>query len=196
MNTVMNTHLDLVTILGIAIAVSMDALVVSITNGFMMREFKVQHALRIAFFFGLFQALMPLIGWLAGISLASYIRTFDHWIAFGLLLVIGIKMLWECRKMDSDSSSRDCLHFPTLLLLSVATSIDALAVGISFALLDTAIFYPIAVIGAITFIICFIGVAVGSRITGFHGGKLEAAGGIILIIIGIKILLEHLIKGI
>ena len=192
----MHTHLDFITILGIAVAVSMDALVVSITNGCMMREFRVRHALRIAFFFGFFQALMPLIGWLAGISLAGYIRTFDHWIAFALLLVIGVKMIWECRKVDSDSSSRDCLHFPTLLLLSIATSIDALAVGVSFALLDTTIFYPIAVIGGITFVICFVGVASGSKMSHFHGGKLDAAGGIILILIGLKILLEHLIQGI
>jgi len=192
----MDTHLDIITILGIAIAVSMDALVVSIANGFMMKEFRVRHALRIAFFFGLFQALMPFIGWLAGISLASYIRDLDHWIAFALLLLIGLKMIWECRKVDDDNYSMDCLHFSTLFMFSIATSIDAFAVGVTFALLDTRIFYPIAVIGGITFIICFVGVAVGNRVIHFSGKRLEAIGGFILIALGIKILCEHLIKGI
>lgn len=192
----MHSHLDFITILGIAAAVSMDALVVSVGNGFMMKEFKVRHALRIAFFFGFFQAAMPLIGWFAGIGLSGYIRAFDHWAAFFLLMGIGIKMIWECTRVDPEKPSRDCLHFPTLLLLSVATSIDALAVGISLALLDTAIFFPAAVIGAVTFFVCFFGVAAGSRIARFSGAKIEFLGGLILIIIGAKILYEHLVQGI
>ncbi|MBN2049691.1 MAG: manganese efflux pump [Spirochaetales bacterium] len=192
----MNSHLDLITLLGIAVAVSMDALVVSIGNGFFMKEFRVSRALRIAFSFGFFQALMPLIGWLAGYSLAEFICAWDHWVAFALLVTIGVKMIWECRKVSSDTAVRDCSGFSTLLLLSIATSIDALAVGVSFALLDTSIFYPITVIGIVTFIVCFAGVLAGSKMVRFHGAGLELTGGLILIAIGVKILLEHLIKGI
>lgn len=191
----MHTHLDLIAIFGIAVAVSLDALVVSVSNGYMMKEFKVRHAFRIAFFFGFFQAAMPLVGWLAGIGLAGYIKAFDHWVAFAILTGIGIKMIWECSRLKPDDPAKNCLHFPTLLLLSVATSIDALAVGVSFALLDTAIFYPILIIGGVTFVVCFIGVGVGNRIPRFSGVKLEFIGGVVLILIGGKILYEHLVQG-
>lgn len=170
----------------------MDALSVSVTNGCIIKELKPRHAFRIAFFFGFFQAMMPVIGWAMGSLFYSYIRSFDHWIAFGLLFFIGIKMIYESFKKDEEKKQKDCRHYPTLLILSLATSIDALAVGVSFALLDVQIIFPAAVIGIITFIVCLAGVFVGNRIGQFFENRLELAGGIILIGIGVKILVEHL----
>lgn len=185
--------MDFLTLIGIAVGLSMDALAVSVANGFMIKQLRARHAFRIAFFFGLFQALMPLIGWAAGITFSQYIKTFDHWIAFGLLILVGGRMIWESVSSSrKDEAVKNCLHFPTLLLLSIATSIDALAVGVSFAFLDITIWLPILVIGLITFVICFIGVNIGSRLGPVFGNKLGIIGGIVLIGIGIKILIEHL----
>lgn len=185
--------MDFLTLIGIAIGLSMDALAVSVANGFMIKQLRIRHAFRIAFFFGLFQALMPLIGWAAGITFSQYIKTFDHWIAFGLLILVGGRMIWESvSSSHKEEAVKNCLHFPTLLMLSIATSIDALAVGVSFAFLDITIWLPILVIGLITFVICFIGVNIGSRLGPVFGNKLGIIGGLVLIGIGIKILIEHL----
>jgi len=171
----------------------MDALAVSVANGFMIKQLRARHAFRIAFFFGFFQALMPLIGWAAGITFSQYIKTIDHWIAFGLLLLVGGRMIWESLSSSGkDEATRNCLHFPTLLVLSIATSIDALAVGVSFAFLDMTIWLPILVIGLVTFVICFIGVFIGSKMGRIFGNKLGIIGGLVLIGIGLKILIEHL----
>ena len=185
--------MDFLTLIGIAIGLSMDALAVSVANGFMIKQLRLRHAFRIAFFFGFFQALMPLIGWAAGITFSQYIKTFDHWIAFGLLILVGGRMIWESvSSSQKDAVAKNCLHFPTLLMLSIATSIDALAVGVSFAFLDITIWLPILVIGLITFVICFIGVNIGSKLGPIFGNKLGIIGGLVLIGIGIKILIEHL----
>ena len=185
--------MDFLTLIGIAVGLSMDALAVSVANGFMIKQLRIRHAFRIAFFFGLFQALMPLIGWAAGITFSQYIKTFDHWIAFGLLILVGGRMIWESiSSSKKDEAVKNCLHFPTLLMLSIATSIDALAVGVSFAFLDITIWLPILVIGLITFVICFIGVNIGSKLGPVFGNKLGIIGGIVLIGIGMKILIEHL----
>jgi putative Mn2+ efflux pump MntP len=149
------------------------------------------HAFLIAGFFGIFQALMPLIGWAAGLSFSSLIENFDHWVAFGLLASIGGKMVWESLRRKGKCEERNCLHLPTLLLLSLATSIDALAVGLSFAMLEIGIVRPILIIGGITFVICFAGLFLGNRVGHFFENKLELAGGLILIGIGVKILVEH-----
>ena len=175
---------------------SMDALAVSVANGFAIKDLRPRHAFRMAFFFGLFQAVMPLIGWSAGVTIRSYIKDFDHWVAFGLLAFIGAKMIWESRSIDLDVNSKNCLHFPTLMLLSIATSIDALAAGISFAMLDMLILIPVVIIGGITFIICLIGTQIGSRFGHLFESKLEIVGGIVLMLIGVKILIEHFVKGI
>lgn len=174
----------------------MDALAVSITNGFVIKELKLKHAFRIAFFFGLFQAAMPVVGWFAGVTIRSYIKDFDHWIAFGLLSFIGIKMIWESRALNMEVDSNNCLHFPTLLLLSLATSIDALAVGVSFAMLEIRIVLPVVIIGGITFVNCLIGTQLGKRFGHLFENKLEIIGGIVLVLIGLKILFEHLVKNI
>jgi len=186
--------MDLLVLIGIAIGLSMDALAVSVANGIMIKKLQVRHAFRIAFSFGFFQAIMPLIGWAAGITFSSYIKNFDHWIAFVLLLLVGGRMIWESvSASQKDEVVRNCLHFPTLLILSIATSIDALAVGVSFAFLDLVIWLPILLIGLITFVICFIGVILGNKLGPIFGNKLGIIGGVVLIGIGVKILLEHLI---
>lgn len=190
--------MDLLVLIGLAVGLSMDALAVSVANGIMIKKLQVRHAFRIAFFFGFFQALMPLIGWAAGITFSQYIQPVDHWIAFGLLALVGGRMIWESLGKTPENNGEDlphnCLHFPTLLLMSIATSIDALAVGISFALIGTIIWLPVLIIGMITFIICFIGILVANRLGSILGNRLGILGGVILIGIGIKILVEHLIE--
>ncbi|MFC1504197.1 manganese efflux pump MntP family protein [Spirochaetota bacterium] len=188
--------MNIIIIIGIAISLAMDALAVSIANGCYIEKIHVKHAFRIAFFFGLFQAIMPFIGWLGGLTLYLYIASIDHWIAFGLLAFIGIKMLIESRKPRSERKNIICIHFPTLLLLSLATSIDALAAGLSFGVMNVSIFLPVVIIGGITFVLCFIGIYAGDKFGKLTGNKLDIAGGVILIGIGIKIFIEHLIKGI
>ncbi|MBN2443921.1 MAG: manganese efflux pump [Spirochaetales bacterium] len=182
----------MITIIGLALGLSMDAFSVSITNGCIIHELKLRHAIRIAFSFGLFQAIMPLIGWATGSLFSSYIQSFDHWIAFGLLSFIGIKMIYDSRKRESENKTKDCRHYPTLFILSIATSIDALAVGVSFAFLNIQIIFPVLLIGIITFIVCLIGIFIGNRIGKFFETGIELFGGLILIGIGIKILIEHL----
>ncbi len=171
----------------------MDALAVSVTNGIMIKKLQVKHAFRIAFSFGFFQALMPLIGWAAGITFSAYIKEIDHWVAFVLLVLVGSRMIWESVSASrKDEAVKNCLHFPTLLVLSIATSLDALAVGVSFAFLDITIWFPILIIGMITFVICFFGVILGNKLGSLLGSRLGIIGGLVLIGIGVKILIEHL----
>ncbi len=181
-------------ILLIAIGLSMDSLAVSITCGIILKQFQIKHIFRIALFMGLFQGVMPLIGWLAGISFQKYINSYDHWIAFGLLVYLGGKMLYEgIFSKDDDSKCFDPTRIVTLLGLAIATSIDALAVGLSFALLKIEVIEPVIIIGITTFILSFIGAAFSSKFGHRINLKMEIIGGIILIGIGIKILVEHLI---
>ena len=185
--------MNILVLVGIAIGLSMDALAVSVANGIMIKKLQVRHAFRIAFSFGFFQAIMPLIGWAAGITFSTYIKEIDHWVAFGLLVLVGSRMIWESlTSSKKDEAAKNCLHFPTLLILSFATSIDALAVGVSFAFLDMTIWLPILLIGFITFVICFMGVILGNKLGPFFGNKLGVIGGLVLIGIGINILIEHL----
>lgn len=184
--------MQFITILFVAFGLALDAFAVSITSGIAIKHLRIEHALRIAIFFGSFQAAMPIIGWLAGISLKDLISGVDHWIAFGLLSLIGCKMIYESMKMKPDRVEIDPLSIYVLLILSVATSIDALAVGVSFAFLKIAIISPVIVIGIITFLLSFLGVFVGNRLGHFFEQKIELVGGLILIGMGIKILVEHL----
>jgi putative Mn2+ efflux pump MntP len=186
--------MEIPVLIGIAVGLSMDALAVSVANGIMIKKLQVRHAFRIAFSFGFFQAIMPLIGWAAGITFSTYIKEFDHWVAFALLVLVGGRMIWESISASKkDEAMKNCLHFPTLLVLSLATSIDALAVGVSFAFLDMTIWFPMLVIGLITFAICFTGVILGNKIGSFFGNKLGIIGGLVLIGIGIEILLQHIL---
>ncbi len=177
----------------------MDAFAVSITNGFVVREMKLQHALRMSLFFGGFQAIMPALGWFLGSKLSTFMLQWDHWVAFLILAAIGGKMIWEAMKPGKaddkkDCSPVDCTKVNNLFLLAVATSIDAFAVGLSFALLKMSILGPVLIIGGVTFAISLAGYYIGKRVGHFFENKIEIAGGLILIGIGVKILLEHLVK--
>lgn len=179
----------------IGVGLSMDAFAVSICKGLGMSRLNMRQAVVISLFFGGFQALMPLIGWALGSQLTDFITPIDHWIAFGLLAFVGGKMLWDAFHEDDEDEgvqTDEKLDLKELLMLAIATSIDALAVGITFAFLQVAIVPSIAIIGLTTFVISFAGVAVGH----FFGARFEKpatiVGGVVLILIGVKILLEHL----
>ncbi len=181
-----------ITVTVIALGLAMDSFAVSITSGITIRRPRFSDALKVGAFFGLFQALMPLMGWLAGFGFRGFITNVDHWIAFGLLSFIGIRMIYESFKGKENYKEFNPLSVYVLFMLSIATSIDAFAVGITFAFLDISIFIPIIVIGTITFLLSFSGVFIGDRAGHFFGKRIETVGGIILIAIGIKILVEHL----
>lgn len=179
----------------VGVGLSMDAFAVSICKGLGMEKINKKQALTIGLYFGGFQALMPLIGWFLGIRFQQYITSIDHWIAFVLLVFIGGKMIWEAihDKDDEVIEKKDQpLDHKEMFLLAIATSIDALAVGITFAFLDTPIVEAIVIIGCTTFVLSIIGVVVGNFFGTRYKKKAEIAGGIILIFIGVKILLEHL----
>ena len=183
--------MDLATTLLIAVSLAMDAFAVSIAQGMIIKNSRVATGLGMAFSFGLFQALMPVLGWLAGLTFIELIASFDHWVAFGLLAFIGGKMIYSARALKEDKEAK--LTVPVLLILSVATSIDALAVGLSFSLLQVAITVPVIAIGVVAFLLSFAGFNFGNKLGKFFERKVQVIGGIVLIVIGIKILLEHLL---
>lgn len=183
---------DYPTTILIALGLSMDAFAVSVSEGIVLKKGRVKNALKLAISFGSFQAIMPVVGWLAGLGLKQYIVAFDHWIAFALLVLIGIKMIYESAKECGLERAEPELRLHRLFLLSIATSIDALAVGISFSFLNIDIITPIIIIAAITFVNSFVGYLLGERIGTMFGSRVGIAGGIILIGIGAKILIEHL----
>ena len=184
--------MSFVEILLIAIALSMDAFAVSVCKGLSVPKLLPRHALTVGLYFGGFQALMPLIGYLLGHSFESTIASIDHWIAFALLALIGGNMVREALGDDDEEKTDASFGFKTMLLLSVATSIDALAVGVSFAFLGVNIIAAIATIGTTTFILSIVGIKVGNVFGAKYKDKAELVGGIILILMGLKILLEHL----
>jgi putative Mn2+ efflux pump MntP len=173
----------------------MDALAVSLASGCAAREIKLRPALRMAFLFGFFQMLMPVLGWLAGLGFKGIIAGIDHWLAFGLLLAIGVKMIRAALRPGDCRSRANRQSLAVLLGLAVATSIDALAVGLSFSLLAVDIIVPVLIIGLVTFTLSFLGVLAGHKFGAVIAGKAEIFGGLILIAIGSKILLEHLHGG-
>ena len=180
----------------IGVGLSMDAFAVSICKGLGMRSLNMRQALVIGLFFGGFQALMPLIGWALGTQLADFITPIDHWIAFILLVLIGGKMLFDALRGGDEEEAADPkdakLDLKELLMLAIATSIDALAVGITFAFLGVNIVWAIAIIGVTTFVLSVVGVVVGHAFGARYEKGATIAGGIVLILIGCKILLEHL----
>lgn len=181
-------------LLGIGLA--MDAFAVSVCKGLGMRRLNKKQTLIIGLYFGGFQALMPLIGWLLGSQFQKYITSIDHWIAFILLGFIGGKMMIEAIREWNEEETVDVIDAPldhkNMLVLAVATSIDALAVGITFAFLDTPIIEAITIIGITTMVISIIGVVVGNFFGSRYKSKAEFIGGLILVLLGLKILLEHL----
>ncbi len=178
----------------IGTGLSADAFSVAVCKGLNMRRLKLTHAYVISLFFGSFQAIMPLVGYFLGTSFSSRIEGFDHWIAFALLAFIGGKMAIEAvrNKDDSEDEKTDVLKLGELTVMAVATSIDALAVGITFAFLRVNIFLSVLIIGVTTFALSLGGVLIGNRFGAKFKSKAELAGGIILVLIGVKILLEHL----
>lgn len=185
--------MSIIELIMIALGLAMDAFAVSICKGLNMKKINYRHGMIYAISFGLFQAVMPLLGWILGKQFEQYITSIDHWIAFLLLAMIGINMLKESKEKDEcQTCTEERLDLKELLMLSIATSIDALAVGITFAFLKVDIVVAISLIGIITLFISFIGILIGNKFGLHYKEKAEIAGGIILILIGLKILLEHL----
>ena len=195
--------MNALSILLTSFALSMDAFAVSITKGMTLKNINKKLAFKIAFFFGLFQGGMPLIGWALGIGFEKYIKAFDHWIALILLAFLGGKMIYESIKGDDEdevaididenpiATQEIDIELKELLVLSVATSIDALAVGVSFAFLRIPIIPVVSAIAIVTFLVCFIGVLIGKQIGPILKNYAEIISGIILIFIGISIFNEH-----
>ncbi len=184
--------MELFTIVIIAVGLAMDAFAVSIVSGAAYKQLKLRHTLRLAIFFGGFQAFMPLVGSLAGLSLKKYTAGFDHWIAFGLLSAVGIKMIYESFKIGSAEKNLDPSNIFILLALSVATSIDALAVGVTLSLITSSIIIAVIIIGIVTFALSYLGVFIGRKVGHIFENKIEALGAAILIGLGVKILIQHL----
>lgn len=181
-------------------ALAMDAFAVSVSAGICAAELRFKHALRAAFAFGLFQFAMPLLGYALGSGFAAYIRAWDHWLAFGLLALVGAKMIKESFEIrdeascsEDDLKKKNVLDLRTLLVLAVATSIDALAVGLSYSVIGAPIWLAAGIIGVVTFALCLVGCEFGKRIGARFERWAELAGGLALIGIGAKILIEHLV---
>ncbi len=178
----------------LAVALGMDAFTAAISEGIRMRTLQPSHAFKVALLFGLFQAIMPAFGYLLGISVDEYIENVDHWVALGLLSFIGIRMMRESTRITDDCAPPPGIsNTRTLLVLALATSVDALAAGVSLAIQHAAIFTCAVTIGGITAAMCFIGVMIGHRVGCMFQRRAEFLGGIMLILIGVKILLEHLL---
>ena len=177
----------------LAVGLSMDSLAVSVTGGALIQNYKHHHMLKIGCVMGGFQAGMTIAGYLAGLSFKKYITAFDHWIAFVLLALIGFNMIKESREEEEEEEKPYAgVNFKELLILAVATSIDALAVGVTFAFLQVNIVPAVTIIGCTTFVLSIAGVYVGNVFGSRYKSRAELTGGIILILIGLKILLEHL----
>ncbi len=185
--------MNTVSICLIGVGLAMDACAVSLAKGMCLRKHLMRYALLLGMVFGLFQGLMPLLGWWAGTYFESYITAIDHWIAFFLLGFIGYRMCREGLAHDPhQEAQRDSLPIKEIMVLGIATSIDALAIGVSFAFLQVDILLAICLIAAITFAISFLAVLLGKSLGAHLGIYAELIGGVLLILIGVKILLEHL----
>jgi manganese efflux pump family protein len=188
--------MDLASVIIVAVALAMDAFSVCVSCGMVIAKPGFGHYFRLSFHFGLFQFMMPIIGFFGGMYLERYIKSVDHWIAFGLLAFIGLKMIREAFRKESEDCPVDERKDPTrgwsLIVLAVATSIDALAVGLSIGVLNHPIFLPSVIIGVVCAAFSAVGVALGNKVGSFAGKRAEAFGGLMLIAIGIKILVEHL----
>lgn len=183
--------MDLPTVVLIAVALSLDALAVSVACGIAVERLRILHTLRVAAVFGGFHAAMPAIGWIGGLTLSDIISGIDHWIAFAILVGLGIKMIVESIELESFSLG-DPIRASLLLALGLATSIDALAVGVSFAFLGIDIVEPALVIGGVIFVVSYVGMVAGKAFGHMFEGKIGIAGGLILVALGTRILLLHL----
>ena len=184
---------DWLTLLGTALALAMDAFAVSIGVTASLEPLQGRQVFRLSWHFGLFQALMPIAGWACGKAVARHLSLVDHWIAFGLLLVLGLRMIWP-DSPEKQAHPADPTRGWSLVALSVATSIDALAVGLSLGLMGVAIWIPAAVIGLVALLMTLLGTLIGRRVGRHLGRWASVAGGIVLIVIGIRILVQHLVE--
>lgn len=184
--------MDITTTIILAIALAMDCFAVSITVGLTWHKYDIRGMIKIAMAFGLFQAIMPLIGWLCSAWCGVQIADYDHFIAFGLLAFIGGKMLLEAIAEKEESKPIDINNWRTLIGLAIATSIDALAVGVTYGLMQVDITVPCIIIGIVAALFAIIGIVIGISVGDIFGNKAEIMGGIILILLGVKILIEHL----
>ena len=180
------------TIIAIAVSLALDAFAVSLVAGATIRPITYRHVFRLAWHFGLFQFMMPIIGWLVGNTMFGYLEAIDHWIAFGLLTAIGGKMIWESFQ-EIQAYTKDITRGWTLIGLSLATSIDALAIGLTLSAIQVRIWYPSVVIGVVALLFSVAGIYLGRKTGKLLGKKFELLGGVILIAIGIRILISHLI---
>ncbi|MDO3376969.1 manganese efflux pump MntP [Geoalkalibacter halelectricus] len=182
------------TLIGLSVALAMDAFAVALGVGVVLPRMTVRQVLRLSFHFGLFQALMPVIGWFAGLTVQKWISAYAPWVAFGLLALIGGKMIWEAFQEEKAlREHRDPTRGLSLFLLSVATSIDALAVGLSLAMLEISVWFPALIIGLVAAAFTTAGMLLGKRIGSAWGPKVEVCGGLVLLAIGLKILLEEIL---
>ncbi|MBN1351710.1 manganese efflux pump [candidate division KSB1 bacterium] len=179
-------------IIFISLALAMDAFAVAVAAGACLTEITFRHKFRLAFHFGLFQFMMPILGWFAGSEIVNYVADYDHWIALIILAIIGLKMIYEAFKPDSEEITRDITRGLTLVSLSTATSIDALAVGFSIGIIKNDILVPSIIIGIVAAAMTLLGLKSGAFLSARFGRKITFVGGIILILIGIHIVLDHL----
>lgn len=182
--------MDLLTLFLLSIGLCFDTFAVSVSSGLLRKEIIFWQAVRIAFFLALFQAIMPVLGWLGGITIKGWIESYDHWIALGILSILGIKMLIESFK-KSEEKNINPLDIKVIISMALATSIDAFAVGISFAIIEVNMLLAFIIIGSVTFIASMLGILFGKKTGSHFGQKMEIIGGLILIAIGIKIVIEH-----
>jgi len=188
-------QMHIITILLIAVGLAMDAFAVAIAVSLKLPRISLRQVFRLSFHFGFFQFMMPILGWFGGIYIARWVAAFDHWIAFGLLGFIGGKMIFESGQGKQRLEHRDPTRGWQLVILSIATSIDALAVGMSLALLDVSIWSTCIIIGIVASLFTIIGIQFGKMVKPSTAGRLESLGGLVLIGIGVKILLEHTLTG-
>lgn len=188
--------MSFLTLILIALSLSMDAFAVAVASGTTIKTLKIstafRYTMRVALFFGFFQALMPTIGWFAGKGIIKYIEKWDHFVIFGILFIVGAKMIYESIFLKDEVKENKIFSFYELFILAIATSLDALAIGISLSLLNVSIFFSAIVIGIVTFIVSAIGVRIGKTLGHLFENKLTIIGGLVLIGIGIKILINHI----
>lgn len=184
--------MEFLTLLGIAFGLAVDAFSVAVASGIALGKVSARQSFRLSFHFGLFQFGMPILGWTAGSLVAEQIRGFDHWLAFGLLALVGGKMVWESLRANGDRIRGDPTRGLSLVMLSLATSIDALAIGLSLALIGVPVLFPSVVIGAVAGNMTLLGLHIGKQAGPLLGRRMEMVGGLVLVAIGIKIVLEHL----
>ena len=181
--------MDYISLVLIALSLCGDSFAVSVSSGLLMQCYKKRNILKIAVFLAFFQGIMPLIGWIAGKELEKFISDYDHWVAFFLLIALGLKMIYESYQLGENKSSADIMKLKVIVGMAIATSIDALVVGITFALANINIYLAVLIISFVTFFVSMLGILFGKKLGALFGKRMETIGGLILISIGFKILL-------